>query len=152
MKKIAMPLTNGMLSAHFGHCQNFGIYTVENNQMVKFEQVVPPPHEPGAYPKWLHELGVELIVAGGMGPKAVQLFSKNGIDIHAGTPGDAPEKVMGDYLSHSLNSEKPSCHHEHEHSPAHSTSHSGQCQQGGHQHGCNHADGTHERKKSAQNG
>ncbi|MBC8489043.1 MAG: chromosome partitioning protein ParA, partial [Bacteroidetes bacterium] len=57
--KIAIPLTGGKLSAHFGHCEQFGIYEVDDENIITSELVTPPPHEPGVFPKWLHELGVK---------------------------------------------------------------------------------------------
>ncbi|MFH2047979.1 MAG: NifB/NifX family molybdenum-iron cluster-binding protein [bacterium] len=47
--KIAIPLTNGQLSTHFGHCEEFGIYEIEVGKVVKSEKQTPPPHEPGVF-------------------------------------------------------------------------------------------------------
>lgn len=55
MKKIAIPLENGRLCAHFGHCQQFSIVDVDNNAIVSETRVTPPPHEPGLLPAWLAE-------------------------------------------------------------------------------------------------
>lgn len=53
---IAVPMVQGQLSMHFGHCQYFRLFEVdENKNIVKFEDQTPPPHEPGIYPKWLSE-------------------------------------------------------------------------------------------------
>ena len=45
--KFAVPLANGKLTAHFGHCQEFAIVEVEDGRIKKQETLVPPPHEPG---------------------------------------------------------------------------------------------------------
>ena len=48
MKKlIAIPIANGQLCAHFGHCEKFWIFTTENGEIKSDELITPPPHEPG---------------------------------------------------------------------------------------------------------
>ena len=83
-KKIAIPTTNGVLSAHFGHCEKFAIYDVENSKIVKEEFVTPPPHEPGSHPAFLRQLGCDTIIAGGMGNRAQSLFIQNNIEVILG--------------------------------------------------------------------
>jgi len=70
--KIAIPLADSRLTAHFGHCQSFAVYTVntEEQTVLSREDLIPPPHEPGLFPKWLADLKVGLIIAGGMGNRA----------------------------------------------------------------------------------
>jgi len=43
--KFAIPLAEGKLTAHFGHCQEFAIVNVEENEIKNTEILVPPPHE-----------------------------------------------------------------------------------------------------------
>ena len=65
--------------------------------------LVPPPHEPGVLPKWLHELGANVIIAGGMGQRAIQLFDEEGIKVMIGAPVAEPESVLvNNYLSDTL--------------------------------------------------
>ena len=61
--KIALPTANGQLAMHFGHCEKFLIVEIENKEIVKQEELVPPPHEPGVLPKWLGDLKVNVIIA-----------------------------------------------------------------------------------------
>ncbi|MGD9269322.1 MAG: NifB/NifX family molybdenum-iron cluster-binding protein, partial [Desulfobacterales bacterium] len=84
--KFAIPLANGKLTAHFGHCQEFALVEVEDNQILKKETLVPPPHEPGVLPSWLHQLGTNVVIAGGMGQRAVSLFDEKGIKVITGAP------------------------------------------------------------------
>ena len=65
--RIAIPLENGILCEHFGHCEVFYIADVINGEVANETQIVPPEHEPGLYPAWVSEQGVTLIIAGGMG-------------------------------------------------------------------------------------
>ena len=62
----------------------------------------PPAHEPGVLPRWLGKLGVDLVIAGGMGQRAQQLFSANGIDVLIGAPDNTPEQLVESYLAGQL--------------------------------------------------
>jgi predicted Fe-Mo cluster-binding NifX family protein len=75
------------------------------------EEVVPPPHEPGLLPKWLHERGATTIIAGGMGMRAQQLFRQYGIEVVVGAPPEQPEKVVNDWLAGTLQTGGNACDH-----------------------------------------
>jgi predicted Fe-Mo cluster-binding NifX family protein len=109
--KIAIPLANGKLTAHFGHCQEFALVEVEGNEIQKKEILVPPPHEPGVLPSWLHELGADIIIAGGMGQRAVGLFTEKGIKVVTGAPALAPEELVNSYLDNTLMTGTNLCDH-----------------------------------------
>ena len=79
--KFAIPLAEGKLTAHFGHCREFALVEVEDAKIKTKETLEPPPHEPGALPRWLHEIGTDVIIAGGMGARALDLFAQNGIKV-----------------------------------------------------------------------
>ncbi len=100
--KIAIPLADGKLTAHFGHCQEFALIEVEGNEIMKQETLVPPPHEPGVLPAWLHDLGVSVIIAGGMGGRALSLFEQNGIKVITGAQALEPEELVQSYLENNL--------------------------------------------------
>lgn len=100
--RIAIPMAEGKLAAHFGHCQEFALIDVENNAIKSKEMVVPPPHEPGVLPRWLKEQGADIIIAGGMGQKALSLFAQNGINVVVGAAREEPEKLVKGYLEDSL--------------------------------------------------
>jgi predicted Fe-Mo cluster-binding NifX family protein len=109
--KFAVPLAEGKLTAHFGHCQEFALVDVEEDAIKKKETLVPPPHEPGLLPKWLHELGANVIIAGGMGARAVDLFAQNGIKVITGAPSLTPEELVQQYLDNSLQTGANACDH-----------------------------------------
>ena len=71
----------------------------------------PPAHEPGALPRWLHEQGANVIIAGGMGQRAQQLFAQNGITVVVGAPADQPEQLVAAYLSGTLETGENVCDH-----------------------------------------
>ena len=102
--RIAIPLTNGKLSQHFGHCEQFAIIEVDgDSKSIKNQELVsPPPHEPGILPRWLSELHVNLIISGGMGRRAHQLFAQNQIEVVVGAPVDSAENLASAYLEGTL--------------------------------------------------
>ena len=102
--KIAIPLTDGKLSMHFGHCESFALVEVDPVQklIVKREDLEAPPHEPGLLPKWLAERGANVIIAGGMGGRAQGLFAERGIEVVVGAPVDTPERLATDFLAGTL--------------------------------------------------
>lgn len=112
--KIAIPLTNGTVSPHFGHCVEFAIAEVNKDtcKVEKIERIEPPEHQPGAFPKWLAGQQVELVIAGGMGSRARMLFEEQGIQVVAGVTEDAaPEEVIGKYFGGNLEQQDVSCGH-----------------------------------------
>ncbi len=109
--KIALPTANGQLAMHFGHCEKFVIADIENNEIVKQEELVPPPHEPGLLPKWLGDLNVNIILAGGMGTRAQDLFTANNIKVIVGLPADDIDSLIKDYMADKLISGENVCDH-----------------------------------------
>lgn len=113
MRRIAIPIANGRLAMHFGHCEQFALVDVNTKEkkIVKVEKVTAPPHEPGLLPVWLGEHGAHLIIAGGMGQRAQGLFTQNGIDVVVGAPAETPEVIIGSYLSGTLMTGANYCDH-----------------------------------------
>jgi len=110
--KIAVPLADGRLCMHFGHCEQFALVeTDEQNNVVNKTLLDPPPHEPGLLPRWLHEQGAEVIIAGGMGMRAQQLFSQSGITVVVGAPAEQPEQLVAGYLNGTLQTGSNICDH-----------------------------------------
>ncbi len=99
---FAVPTAEGKLCSHFGHCDQFALIETESGEIKAKTMHTPPPHEPGVLPKWLHEMGAHIIIAGGMGSRAQQLFTENGIKVVTGAPADTPESLVRQYLSDSL--------------------------------------------------
>ena len=98
--KYAVPITGGMMSPHFGHCEQFALFDVDEQQkiIINKELIASPGHQPGLLPEWLAEQGVSLIIAGGMGSRAQGLFQQNGIGVVLGALESDPEKAVLSYL------------------------------------------------------
>lgn len=110
---IAVPVTGGVLSSHFGHCEQFVLFGVAaDGQTVHDRQVLtPPPHEPGTFPRWLHEQGATVIIAGGMGSRAQGLFDQNGIRVVVGASSSEPDALVRDFLAGRLTTGANVCDH-----------------------------------------
>jgi len=110
--KIAIPLVDGRLSMHFGHCEQFMLVESDGqNRIVNKTLLTAPPHEPGVLPAWLHEQGANVIIAGGMGMRAQQLFAQSGISVVVGAPAEEPEQIVAAYLSGTLETGDNVCDH-----------------------------------------
>ena len=110
--KIAIPAVDGKLCMHFGHCREFALVEVEGDSVVKTEMLTPPPHEPGVLPKWLNELGADLIIAGGMGQGALNYFQQFGIRVIVGAPPLEPAEVVKQHLAGNLQAGENVCGHD----------------------------------------
>ncbi|MFO7607886.1 MAG: NifB/NifX family molybdenum-iron cluster-binding protein [Candidatus Krumholzibacteriia bacterium] len=113
LMKIAIPLVNGQLALHFGHCEQFALVNVDRQAcaITGREDVGSPPHEPGLLPRWLAERGASMIIAGGMGQRARDLFTQQGIEVIVGAPPVAPETLVGSYLDGTLRGGENLCDH-----------------------------------------
>ena len=109
--RIAIPTAQGALCPHFGHCEQFAIMDVEGTQVVRTAYETPPPHEPGVLPAWLHRLGVNKIICGGMGMRAQQLFAQNGIEVVYGAASLPAQEVVRAYLDGKLVTGENICDH-----------------------------------------
>jgi predicted Fe-Mo cluster-binding NifX family protein len=111
--RIALPTANGALAMHFGHCEVFTIITVDETAkcVTNKEELVPPPHEPGVLPKWLGEQNVDMIIAGGMGQRAQDLFSAQNINVLVGASAKPLDELVQDYLNGALVTGENVCDH-----------------------------------------
>ncbi len=99
--RIAISTDGGNVSAHFGRCPSFTIVDIEGGKVTGKEVISNPGHHPGFLPKFLHDKGVNCIVAGGMGQRAIQLFAEQGIEGVVGVGGQVDivvEKIVNGTL------------------------------------------------------
>ena len=110
---VAIPVAGGQLCMHFGHCEQFALLDVDTagKEILSTRHLAPPPHEPGVLPRWLHEQGVNLIIAGGMGQRAQNIFAEQGIRVIVGVPAGPPESIVRAYLDDELQSGDNLCDH-----------------------------------------
>lgn len=111
--KIAVASEREMVTGHFGHCESFSIFEAENNQIIKSESIPNPGHKPGFLPNFLNDMGVNVIISGGMGSGAIEIFNEKGIEVIMGAKGLA-KTAAEQYLQGTLKSTDSVCH-EHQH-------------------------------------
>ncbi|MEW6619113.1 MAG: iron-sulfur cluster carrier protein MrpORP [bacterium] len=109
--RIAMPIAEGQLCMHFGHSEKFAFFDVEDGRIKQTQMLTPPPHAPGVIPKWVHEQGATVVIAGGMGQRAVSLFEQQGVHVVVGAPGHTPEEIVNAYLNGTLEVGANVCDH-----------------------------------------
>lgn len=112
--KIAVASMNDLVAGHFGHCENFIIFEVEEGKLLNKNVIANPGHKPGFLPNFLADMGVEVIIAGGMGGGAVDIFNERNVEVIVGAKGN-PTQCVEQYLKGELKSTGSICHaHEHE--------------------------------------
>ncbi|MGI6705956.1 MAG: NifB/NifX family molybdenum-iron cluster-binding protein [Clostridia bacterium] len=108
MIRIAVASEKDKVTEHFGHCANFNIFDVENNQIIKMNSIPNPGHRPGFLPNYLNDLGVNIIISGGMGSAAMDIFQEKGIEVIVGVRGNARAAAEA-YLEGRLKSSDAIC-------------------------------------------
>jgi predicted Fe-Mo cluster-binding NifX family protein len=122
MKKIALASEDGSglegsLSAHFGRCPFYTFVNVEGDRILGFEVVKNPyfpNHQPGVIPQFIHSQKANVMIAGGMGPRAIDFFNQLGIDVATGAQGKVGDVVEA-YLRGEIQGIVACGHHEHDH-------------------------------------
>ena len=111
--RIAIPVAEGRLCMHFGHCEQFALIDgdPQTGKVTGKRMLTPPPHEPGVLPRWLHAEGADVIIAGGMGQRAQALFAEHGIKVVVGAAAGDPEHLALEYLAGTLVSGANVCDH-----------------------------------------
>ena len=115
--RYGVPVSNGVLDAHFGHCQGFALIDTDEakKEITKSEIIPSPGHVPGVLPGWLADQGATIVIAGGMGGRAVDLFRQNSIEVILGAPALPPEQVVMEFMNGALVSGVNTCSDDHEH-------------------------------------
>jgi len=98
---------------HFGHCEVFEFYEIDEKErkIAGKSALTPPPHEPGVLPRWIKEQGADLVIAGGMGASAQNLFHQAGIKVITGASAVNPGEIVESYLNNSLKTGANTCDH-----------------------------------------
>ncbi len=108
--KIGVAREGNMVSEHFGQCQGFVIFTVEDKKIIEREEIQNPGHAPGVLPQLMADHNVDVVLAGGMGPKAVDNFCMHGIEVYIGVSGEI-DQVASDFIDGTLEQGSNVCHH-----------------------------------------
>jgi predicted Fe-Mo cluster-binding NifX family protein len=113
---IAIPTTEGRLHEHFGGSKQFTFVQADPAQrkILEIRTLTAPPHAPGLFPRWLREQGANVVIAGGIGRRALDLFALQGIEVRAGETGATVESLATAYLNGQLVNKPEGCTHHHD--------------------------------------
>ncbi len=111
-RTFAIPTFGGKSCAHFGHCESFAVVEVNETVIGAVEFMDPPAHQPGTYPRFLAEQGVNIVIAGGMGAMAQNLFQENNIEVHMGVGVEEPGILVAQFLKNELQTGDNLCNHD----------------------------------------
>lgn len=106
------------VAEHFGRCTGFCIYEIDKDNNLINEGITPNPlgaHGGGTcqLPHFVNTLNVDVIVAGGMGQKAIQLFQNYNIEVIT-APGLEVNTIIEKYISGELKGYEECKDHSHE--------------------------------------
>ncbi|MEA2015819.1 MAG: NifB/NifX family molybdenum-iron cluster-binding protein [Actinomycetota bacterium] len=93
--KIAISTDGDMVSPHFGRCPQFTIIEVKNGELAGKKIIENPGHHPNFLPRYLGKMGINCIIAGGMGMRAKGHFNREGIKTILGVEGKVEEAIAG---------------------------------------------------------
>lgn len=111
--RIAIPTAADCLNPHFGHCEKFVFFDVDpkTKEVIATTEAPAPEHQPGLLPVWLKEREVTVVIAGGMGARALSLFQDASIEVVTGAPTESATTLVRKYLDGSLVSVEHLCEH-----------------------------------------
>lgn len=111
--RIAIPMEDGQMAQHFGHCAKFALVDVDpiSRQILASTEIAAPEHQPGLLPPWLKERGVTFVISGGMGSRARSLFQEVSIEVLTGAPTESAASLVQRFLDGSLITSQNSCDH-----------------------------------------
>ncbi|MBP7120302.1 MAG: NifB/NifX family molybdenum-iron cluster-binding protein [Methanolinea sp.] len=108
--KVAIASDGMKVSEHFGHCRTYNLYSIKNGVIYQREELESPGHQPGILPPFLASHQVTHVIAGGMGPRAVELFQQHGIDVILGVSGSV-DMIAQEFIAGRIVPGVSSCHH-----------------------------------------
>ncbi len=111
--RIAIPLSGGRLSQHFGHSEQFLFVDadVEDRNILHKQKEKTPDHVPGRIPAWLAEHHVDVVIASGLGARARGLLTNRSIRLLTGVALADPEVLVIEFLSGKLETGPNACDH-----------------------------------------
>ena len=114
--KIALPSNQNQVDEHFGHCEYFTIFTIDDQNKILSQETITPPPGCGCksnIAQTLAQMGVKYMLAGNMGQGAVNVLGMSGIQVLRGCSGDVKD-VVESWLAGAVKDSGLACaQHEH---------------------------------------
>lgn len=115
--KIALPSNQNQIDEHFGHCEHFTVFTIDEQKKIQSEEKIASPADCGCksnIAQTLAKKGVKLMLAGNMGQGAVNVLNSHGIDVLRGCAGNV-KAVTKSWLAGNLKDSGIACaQHQHD--------------------------------------
>ncbi|HNY10620.1 MAG TPA: NifB/NifX family molybdenum-iron cluster-binding protein [Candidatus Wallbacteria bacterium] len=110
--KIAIPTNGNLIDGHFGHCESFTIFSINEKKEIASEEKLTPPAGCGCKSSIVPQLagmGVKLLLAGNIGQGAINILGANGIEVIRGCAGE-PRTAVKSWLDGTLVDGGETCH------------------------------------------
>lgn len=123
--KIAVPTRGNLVDDHFGHCEAYTVFTLNEQNKVEKSEILPSPQGCGCksnIASVLREQGVKIMLAGNMGNGALNVLNTQGIQVYRGCSGDV-NMLVEDFLSNQIKDSGTGCGHHHHHEEGHECKH-----------------------------
>ncbi len=111
--KIAIPTRGNIVDDHFGHCEVYTVFTIDENKKIISSEILPSPQGCGCKSNIaviLQQKGVRVMLAGNMGGGALNLLINHGIDVYRGCSGDV-QQLTETFLQGKIVDSGEGCHH-----------------------------------------
>jgi predicted Fe-Mo cluster-binding NifX family protein len=109
--KIALPSNQNQVGEHFGRCEYFTVFTIDDKNKILSQETITPPAGCGCksdIASILAQMGVKYMLAGNMGQGAVNVLGNCGIQVLRGCSGNVKE-VAENWLSGKLHDSGLAC-------------------------------------------
>lgn len=113
--KIALPTRGNFIDDHFGHCESYTVFTINESDEIESRETLQSEAGCGCksgIAAVLKEKGVEIMLAGNMGDGALNVLQRHDIAVFRGCRGEVTE-VTRAFLRGELNDSGESCGHHH---------------------------------------
>ena len=104
MKRVAIPVTNNMLSEFFGTCSHYEIFEIEKKVLNRYSLLIPNGIEIVDLPAWLEKMEITDVIAFKVNPKIMKHFASKKVNLFVGIPFNTPDVIIDDYLKGRLES------------------------------------------------
>jgi predicted DNA-binding protein (UPF0251 family)/predicted Fe-Mo cluster-binding NifX family protein len=124
--KIAAPVRGTDIDGHFGHCEGFAVFTLDERKAIVAEEALASPAGCGCKSgigATLAKMGVTHLVAGTMGEGAVRVLASHGIEVTRGASGSARAAVERFAAGALADSGTDCAEHRHAHGQGHDCGH-----------------------------
>ena len=124
--KIAVPTTHiNTVDSHFGHCEAYTVFSIDENKKIISSEILPSPQGCGCKSNIagvLQQKGVSVMLAGNMGNGALNVLNNHGIEVYRGCSGDV-HQLVETFLKGNVEDSGEGCHHHENHGEEHQCNH-----------------------------